>query len=921
MPEIPLYPAEVSCELLILDSLPAGVCGLDEKENITFCNSSFSTLIGLPRQEILGKNLHDLLHAGHNGHPAHFQPCALAIALARNNAVHGTDEYLWRKDGTRSPLEYWLQPLPDPATSTARVITLLEITERRAAEDALRASEERFRLISNNVGQVFYLMTAHTGTPVYLSPAFEKLWGLPCNAIYEKPSLWWRTVLPEDREQVLASRKRLLAGEQICGEFRIARPDGTRRWIKDQANPIHDSGGKVCMFAGVAEDITEAHGTREAIRQNEEKYRRLLANVPDVIWTSDQHRRIAYISPNVENLFGYNQQEVCSSPNEIWQNRIHPEDRNRVLAAYDALFSEQRAFNVEYRIQRKEGPWVWVHARAVRTHQQNGIVYADGLFSDITERRLAEEELRSKTAFLEAQANSTVDGILVVDEQGHKILQNQRLMEIFEVPQQIVQDKRDKVLLQHVVGKVKNPEQFLSTVTYLYAHRHETRRDEIELTNGTVLDRYSSPVIGEQGRYYGRIWTFRDVTERKRNEDALQVLSLAVEQSPASVVITDPQANITYVNRRFTECTGYSREEVLGKNPRVLKSGFSPPQVYKNLWETITRGGEWRGEFQNKKKNGELYWEAVAITPIKSAKEGITHYLALTEDISERKSMESQLRQAQKLEAIGQLAAGIAHEINTPTQFVTDNLMFLRDSWKTTLDLVELYRRTIQEHCRSPLPEAERVRVQQAEQAADIEFIAAELPRAVEQALDGARRVAKIVRAMKEFSHPDTGEKTAADLNRAIETTLTVARNEWKYVAEMETILDERLPQVPCQIGEFNQVILNLIVNAAHAIKEKVKDGEKGVIRVCTRTRGDFVEIAITDTGTGIPEAHRSRVFDPFFTTKEVGKGTGQGLSLAYNIIVKKHGGKIWFETETGKGTTFFLHLPITPPRRETEQA
>jgi signal transduction histidine kinase len=287
-------------------------------------------------------------------------------------------------------------------------------------------------------------------------------------------------------------------------------------------------------------------------------------------------------------------------------------------------------------------------------------------------------------------------------------------------------------------------------------------------------------------------------------------------------------------------------------------------------------------------------------------------------NISERRELESQLRQAQKLEGIGQLAAGIAHEINTPTQFVADNLTFLRDSWKSTRELLDLYRSTIRNAAES-LPPGVVDAIAESERSHDVEFVIAEVPQAIEQSLDGAHRVAEIVRAMKEFSHPDSVEKTATDLNKCVASTITVARNEWKYVAEIATEFDDTLPSVVCYPGDVNQVILNLLVNAAHAIKDKTNEGEKGKITVCTRTRDEFAEISITDTGPGIPEAIRTRIFDPFFTTKEVGKGTGQGLSLAHTVIVKKHGGKIWFETEMGRGTTFFIHLPLRPPDRSKE--
>ena len=693
---------------------------------------------------------------------------------------------------------------------------------------------------------------------------------------------------------------------QIVGEL-LRRKDGTCLSAEYWAQPVARPCGRT-RFVITVKDISEIKQAKYAMRKGEEKFRRILGSLPEVAWTADRQGRVVYVSPKVEAFLGYTKQEICGGTR--WLNQIHPEDFGRVNRAYEALFERNLAYDEEYRIRRKDGNWVWVQERATSTHEEYGLLYADGFLSDITRRKQAEAELHSQTAFLEAQANATIDGILVVDRCGQRLLANERLADIFSIPAELMADKDDSRMLNYVATIIKDPEAFLAKVKHLYKHPAETSRDEIELKNGVFLDRYSAPVVDKSGGYYGRIWTFRDITERKRSQDALQQLSLAVEQSPVSVVITDPQGKISYVNRKFSECTGYKPEEVIGSNPRVLNAGQCPAELYRNLWSTITRGKVWHGEFCNKRKNGEIFWEAATITPITNPKGEISHFLAVKEDITERRTLESQLRHAQKLEGIGQLAAGIAHEINTPTQFVTDNLTFLRDSWHSVDGLLERYRAAVKDPA-VQLPAEVVAALEQEEQRCDLKFIKAEVPRAIDQSLDGAQRVAKIVRAMKEFSHPDSAEKTATDLNRAIESTITVARNEWKYVSEMVKEFDESLPAVVCYPGDINQLVLNLIVNAAHAIKEKVKDGEKGQITVRTEMLGELAQISVTDTGMGIPEAIRGRVFDPFFTTKEVGKGTGQGLALAYTVVVKKHGGKIWFETEVGKGTTFFITLPI----------
>ena len=264
----------------------------------------------------------------------------------------------------------------------------------------------------------------------------------------------------------------------------------------------------------------------------------------------------------------------------------------------------------------------------------------------------------------------------------------------------------------------------------------------------------------------------------------------------------------------------------------------------------------------------------------------------LEQEMLQRKELETQLVHAQKMEAVGQLAAGIAHEINSPSQFVNDNVTFLRDAVKELLAAV---------FGEGEVPDQK-----------ELEFLRENAPESVEQALQGMERITTIVKSMKNFAYRDAASaKKPQNLNQAITATSVVATNEWKYHAELELDLDQYLPLVPCNIGEINQVILNLIVNAAHAIRDSKPEGEKGLIVVSTKQYDQYVVITIQDNGGGIPEHVQGKIFEPFFTTKDVGVGTGQGLAIAHNVITKSHGGHIWFETEQGTGTTFFIRLSL----------
>jgi two-component system NtrC family sensor kinase len=293
-------------------------------------------------------------------------------------------------------------------------------------------------------------------------------------------------------------------------------------------------------------------------------------------------------------------------------------------------------------------------------------------------------------------------------------------------------------------------------------------------------------------------------------------------------------------------------------------------------------------------------------------------FVAFGAEVTMRRALEAQLRQAQKLESVGQLAAGIAHEINTPMQYVGDNVRFLQDAYIAAGRLLESLLALQQTGPNADRTALTQTIVEEVDRL-ELEYLHAEIPRAIQQSLDGLQHVSRIVKAMKDFSHPGSDAKVAVDLNRAIETTLIVAQNELKYVADTETHLDPDLPLVPCLPGEINQVLLNLLINAAHAIGDVVRSEggpARGRITVTTRCVERAVEIRVRDTGTGIPADLHQRIFEPFFTTKPVGRGTGQGLALAHAVVVHRHGGGIWFETESGRGTTFVVRLPIENEER-----
>ncbi len=414
-----------------------------------------------------------------------------------------------------------------------------------------------------------------------------------------------------------------------------------------------------------------------------------------------------------------------------------------------------------------------------------------------------------------------------------------------------------------------------------------------------------------------------ELTQRKRIQNSLNEFKITLDQILDCVFMFEPEElRFIYVNQGAMQQVEYSSEDLFTMTPIDIEPDFTEKSFHTMLIPLLN-GDKKSLTFttEHLSKSGKRIPVEIFLQYVQTTDEG-GRYVAIVRDISQRlqeakekEALQSQLLHTQKLESVGQLAAGIAHEINTPTQFITSNIEFLEDSFQDLSTLLKKYHKLLTAAKKDGIPSDLIEKMEALLEDADWEFLAEELPQSIEQTKDGAHRISTIVRAMKEFSHPGSKDKTMLSLEELINTTLIVCRNEWKYVADVKTDFPENLPMVPCLSDEMGQVILNLLVNSAHAIAKLLGDTpneEKGTITLSLQQVEDTMQIRVQDTGCGIPTDIQDKVFDPFFTTKAVGKGTGQGLAIARDVIVNKHGGTLTVESKVGEGSTFLITLPLT---------
>jgi two-component system, NtrC family, sensor kinase len=412
------------------------------------------------------------------------------------------------------------------------------------------------------------------------------------------------------------------------------------------------------------------------------------------------------------------------------------------------------------------------------------------------------------------------------------------------------------------------------------------------------LDKSNQDLIAE-------IATRHEVEAAKSRSE--QLFRSIAENSADLIAVVDQSGHRIYNNPTYERLLGYTREE--------LKETISFQQIHPEDRPRVTQAAQLAletgighiVEYRMQRKDGTYVSLESHGSFIRDSHGEIEAFVISARDVSDRRTA----MQTEKLSAIGQLAAGVAHELNTPVQYISDNITFLSDAWKKVDEVMALATAAVHAPvASSSLPSAAPPGAALPE---DWGWLRQEVPKAIAQSIEGIRRMSKILGAMRRFSHTGGGERELVDLNEALDATLTVAQNHIKHIADVQTAYQPNLPLVECYCDEMNQVFLNLIVNASHAIRDASTQPsrERGKLVIRTRQIDQDVQIEVEDNGTGIPVSARPRVFDPFYTTKQVGEGTGQGLAICYQIVAQKHHGRIWFDTEINKGTTFFVRIPL----------
>jgi PAS domain S-box-containing protein len=650
-------------------------------------------------------------------------------------------------------------------------------------------------------------------------------------------------------------------------------------------------------FNTMSMELKAAIMEAQAARQEADS---VISNFLDSMLVVDEKLQINRVNRETCHLLGYKEEDLLARQVSI----LFDEPETTVAGYFNFPFrpeteDREELRNVELTFVASGGAKLPVSINLARvTNEAGETVGVVAGAKDISELKRTLNQAEQQKKFIQNIFNTVPGGLLVIDSSFQLTRSNDtytRLVERWSTKYGFDREKLAARILAELGSCL--PRQQSGEINI--------QGDDDEL----IIEFHSSNVSVQESRD-SRVIFLHDVTSRHKAGAVRKLQSTVLDQTSEGVIVTDTEGIILYGNMAAQTMSGYDSVDLVGRKTSLFKSGKQDDEFYRELWETLKRGDAWSGSIINRRSDSSLFETEMTISPVRSTDSEVTHYVSIWRDVSQVRDLQRQLLQSQKLEAVGQLAAGVAHEINNPIQYILNNLTFFKNSFNSLIPLLNELQRGLQQT--EPLPdEAWRSNLLRLVDESGLEFLLEEIPEGLEDALSGTSHVARIISAMKEFAHPGKEDKSPNDLNRLIENAVVVTHNEIKHLAEVETTFDYGLPHIHCEPGAISQVLINLIINARDAIEERGELDSLGRIAISTRQVDNSVEIRVTDNGVGVSEEIRHRIFDPFFTTKEVGKGTGQGLAIAYDILVNKHKGSIACESRPGEGTTMIITLPL----------
>ena len=854
----------------IVESSDDAIIGKTLEGVITNWNKGAEKLYGYSAGEVLGQPISVLAP------PERAEEVTQILArLKRGERLEHFESVRVRKDGSLVDVSLSIFPLTDSRGEVTGIASIArDVTERKRADQELHESEERYRSLVEAAPDVIYTVSAEDGSLTSLNPAFETLTGWSRAEWLGKPFVGM--VHPDDLPVAVERFQKALRGEMhpprelrvLCksGEYLVGEFTSTQQ-VKD---------GKVVGQLAIARDITDRKRAEEALIEERYLLHTLMDNLPDAVYFKDRESRFTRINKADVKLFGLSGPAQAVGKTDF--------DFFTTEHAQEAYNDEQQIIRTGQPVVGKEemetwpdGHVTWASTTKMPLRDAKGnIIGTFGVSRDVTERKRAEGELRASETRYRRLFEAARDGIFILDADSWEIRDvNPFLLNLLGFSRAELLGRKlweigplRDVLLSKVDFEELQTREFIRYEN-LPLETREGKHVEVEFVSNVYIS-------GDRKVIQCNI---RDITERKRAEAEHVRLVTAIEQSAEAVLMTNTEGEIQYVNPAFTRITGYSRDEVLGQNPRILKSGKQDPAFYQQLWATILKGEIWHGELINRRKDGSLYSEQMSIAPVRSAGGEVTYFIATKQDVTEHKKLEQQLIQAQKMEAVGRLAGGVAHDFN--------NLLTIINGYAQLL----------------------------------IEPISPQDPRRghLKEILTAGERAASLTRQLLAFSRRQVLEPRVLNLNSVLADVAKMLRRLIGEDVELVATLKPDLGRVKVDPGQIEQVIMNLAVNARDAMPQGgklfVETSNVEIDANYARSHspmmpGKYVMVAVSDTGCGMDLETQAHLFEPFFTTKEKGHGTGLGLATVYGIV-KQSGGFIWVYSAPGHGSTFKIYLPF----------